>query len=97
MEHVEDFQSWLVDGEDDGSIGLGQLVQHGQEVEGGSGVQSGGGLIEDKDLRWAEGSAEIGVCVCVCVRVCGVCVCVCVCARACVDIVCLSRVPASFC
>ena len=38
VEHVEDLQARLVDGEDDGAIGLGQLVQHGQEVKGGRGV-----------------------------------------------------------
>ena len=52
MKHVEYLQTGLVDGEDDGAIGLGQLVQHSQEVEGGSGVQAGGGLVKNKDLRW---------------------------------------------
>ena len=43
-----------MDGEDNGSIGLGQLVQHGQQVEGGCGVQPGGGLVKHKDLRGGE-------------------------------------------
>ena len=35
MEHVEDLEAWLVDGQDDGSVRVCQLVQVAEEFEGG--------------------------------------------------------------
>ena len=52
MEHVEDLEAWLVDGEDDGSVRVCQPVQMAEELEGGCCIQP---------------CESVCVCVCVCV------------------------------
>lgn len=48
VEHVEDLQSGLVDGEDDCSVGPGHTVQVLQQLQRRCGIQPGGWLVQQE-------------------------------------------------
>ena len=54
VEHVEDLQPRLMDGEENCSVGAGHLVQALKQLNGGGGVQSGGRLIQKEEAGHGE-------------------------------------------
>ena len=55
MEHVEDLETWLMDGEDDCAVRVSQFVEVGEQLHGRGGIKS----CRDGEREWC-------VCVCAC-------------------------------